>query len=81
MVGNKLGFISVWRAFRILARFPMARGASFALAVHRQLSVSSQEENQIMNRTMSALTEYLTKRPSPLDDHDVWHRLHLPEPV
>ena len=81
IVGSKSGSFTVWRAFRILTRSPMARGASFALAVLRQLSVSSQEENQIMNRTMSALTEYLTKRPSPLDDHDVWRRLNLPESV
>jgi hypothetical protein len=81
IVRSKSGSTTVWQAFRLLRRFPIARSADFALAVLRQLPTSGQQRIEAMDAALSVLPEYLNKRPSPLKDLAVWRRLNLPEPV
>jgi len=81
IVRSKPSGAIVWQAFRLLRRFPIARSADFALAVLRQLPTSGQERIEAMGAAVSALSEYLNKRPSSLEDLAVWRCLNLPEPV
>jgi len=75
---NKSNYHILWRAFRILRRFPMERAASFGLAILKQFPTPGQDQNQL---AVSILTEYLNNRPRCLGDADVRRRLNLPEPV
>jgi hypothetical protein len=78
---NKPSGAILWQAFHLLRRFPMTRSANFALAVLRHLPTSGQQRIEAMDASVSALSEYLNKRPGPLKDLAIWHRLNLPEHV
>ncbi len=72
----------VWRALQITQRqFPMERSALVALAFVKVLTTGGNWSARTMNELLNVLTEYLTKRPSYLDDAATWHRLRLPEKV
>jgi len=73
----------IWPAVRFLQRqLPQERFAELITAMIRTAADQGNDySTDIINVLVDALTEYLTKRPSGLDNPIVWKRLDLPEKI
>jgi hypothetical protein len=72
---------AVWRALRMAAGSSSRRAAEFALALLAVLSDSSEAGAGGIDHARRILSEFLTNRPSLLQDPAVWKRLNLPARV
>lgn len=72
---------AAWGALRIASGSSLELAAKLALAFLSQLNDSSEFESDIADHSRRTLTEFLTNKPSRLQDHLVWKQLSLPEPL
>src|SRR5262245_2421854 len=72
---------AVWRTLRIASGSSLKQATRFALALLEILGEASEPEANAANHARRILNEFLTNRPSLLQDPDVWKRLNLPERV
>lgn len=82
LLENQNSLYAVWCALQLSQRhFPLERSASLALAFMKLLASRGNWSARTMNELVTVLTDYLTKRPSSLDDAAEWQRLRLPQRV
>ena len=62
-------------------KFSADHTARFALALLGEFLAADAKETEAVDLVIAALDEYLTERPSSLNNAAVWQRLKLPELV
>lgn len=70
---------AVWRALHMASASSLKQAANFALALLPVLADSSEREADAAGHARRILTEFMTNRPSQLQNPSVWQGLHLPE--
>lgn len=70
---------AVWRALNMASASSLKQAARFALALLALLADSSEREADAAGNARRILTEFMTNRPSLLQNPSVWQGLHLPE--
>ena len=71
--------IAVWRALRMASASSLNQAAQFALALLQVVGDASEQEADAADHARRILNEFLTDRPSLLQDPTAWKRLNLPE--
>lgn len=67
-----------WRALRMASVSSSKQAAKYALALLGELHDLSEAESDAADHVRRNLSEFLTNRPSLLQDPEVWKRLNLP---
>lgn len=70
---------AVWRALRMASASSLKQAARFALAVLGVVADSSEGEADAAEHARRTLNEFLTNKPSLLQDPTVWKRLNFPD--
>jgi hypothetical protein len=71
----------IYRALRILSHTSLSRAANFGILLLQHLPENSKQFVDAANQVRHVLNEFLTNRPSSIQDDHAWKRLNLPEKV
>jgi hypothetical protein len=81
LTGPDFSLWQIWRSLRIMSNTSLSRAAEFGVLLLQHLPENSKQFVDAGNQVRRVLNEFLTNRPSLIQNEDVWKRLHLPEKV